>query len=69
MAHFPLSSQQLYLLINNAITFSTFLGFLSRQPCCPTVKSKNVLLDHEFWDVHDLGSDPRYNYSSNSNST
>ena len=53
-----LSSKLICFPENNPKTiFPT--GVLMNQPCCPTVAHKDMLIDHDFWDIHDLGSDPR----------
>lgn len=42
-----------------SISSGFITGFLMNQPCCPTVGKNDLLIDHDFWDIHDLGSDPR----------
>jgi hypothetical protein len=32
---------------------------LANQPCCPRVNKKDMLIDHDFWNIHDEGTDPR----------
>jgi len=34
-------------------------GVLINQPCCPRVNKKDMLIDHDFWNIHDQGHDPR----------
>ncbi|KAL5249583.1 hypothetical protein ACHWQZ_G018454 [Mnemiopsis leidyi] len=42
-----------------SIVSGIITGVLMQQPCCPRVHKKDMLVDHDFWNIHDHGSDPR----------